>query len=285
PGYRAVSVKIDEVSGVAYQVKPGDWVDVIVVMDIESGSRGRKKQTIAEVILQHIQVAAIGQVTSGPAGGGADAKVKPAKSATLIVPEDDVPKLHLAGTRGKITLAMRGADEQVTDKPLIAKSDEVFRFASSPDPEPPPTMPVAPTVPTLPVTQPAPALTPKEAPHGVTVYHALPQGTKSETVMFENTHSRTILSLSEGPGSRAASIFGAPNRGKQTQPWQPVAPTGSAPGGAPTTDPNQPGDRGSVRPMNREEAEAVREEALDAMNESSGSDEPADRNAYPKEDE
>ena len=44
PGYRAVSVKIDEVSGVAYQVQPGDWVDVIVVMDVDTGGGPRRKR-------------------------------------------------------------------------------------------------------------------------------------------------------------------------------------------------------------------------------------------------
>src|SRR3990172_1430242 len=62
-GYRAVSVKIDEVTAAGYQIQPGDWVDVIVGMDIDSGNN-RKKETIAEVILQHVQVVAVGQGTS-----------------------------------------------------------------------------------------------------------------------------------------------------------------------------------------------------------------------------
>ena len=56
-GFRAVSVRIDEVTGVAFQISPGDWVDVIVVMDV-SNLRGGGRDTIAEVILQNVQVAA-----------------------------------------------------------------------------------------------------------------------------------------------------------------------------------------------------------------------------------
>lgn len=110
PGFRAVSVKIDEVAGVAYQIQPGDWVDVIVVMDVDTGVRG-KKETIAEVILQKVQVAAMGNATNPPADGS-PAKTTPAKSATLFVNELDVPKLHLANSRGKITLAMRGTNDR-----------------------------------------------------------------------------------------------------------------------------------------------------------------------------
>ena len=124
-GYRAVSVKIDEVSGVAYQIKPGDWVDVIVVMDIDTGMRG-KKETIAEVILQHVQVAAIGHTTNAPETEESPTKVKPAKSATLLVPEEEAPKLHLAGTRGKITLAMRGEDTQTTLHAASASEGDLF---------------------------------------------------------------------------------------------------------------------------------------------------------------
>jgi len=109
PGYRAVSVKIDEVSSGGYHIKPGDMVDVLVVMDVDSGIRGRK-ETISEVILQNVKVAAIGH-TMNPPQGGSNAKAKPAKSATLFVRNRDVPKLHLANTRGKISLAMRGSDD------------------------------------------------------------------------------------------------------------------------------------------------------------------------------
>jgi len=121
-GFRAVSVKIDEVTGVAYQLKPGDWVDVNVVMDVNSGSR--KKETISEVILQRIQVAAIGQgVQTEPSGN----KVKPAKSATLLVKEEEVPKLHLAATRGKITLSLRGEqDSELSEKQAKASNRDLF---------------------------------------------------------------------------------------------------------------------------------------------------------------
>lgn len=229
PGYRAVSVKIDEASAVAFQVKPGDWVDVIVVMDVQSNNRqggGSKKQTIAEVILQKVQVGAIGQITSGGAGGAtADAKVKPAKSATLIVKEEDVPKLHLAGIKGKITLAMRGADDSVANVPVIARESEVFSYGRNQDEseEPP--------------AKPEPRLQPKanlfanifkpaepEPPHGVTVYHGAPSGAiKVEQFMFENSKSRNLLSISDGPGSRAATLFGGVNRSRpqDTAPPQP----------------------------------------------------------------
>jgi pilus assembly protein CpaB len=107
-GFRAVSVKIDEVSGVAGQIKPGDFVDVIVVMKI---SRGRETETISRIILQRIKVLAVGQNLGDPRGKAGPQKL--ARSVTLLVQDAEVPKLHLAQTQGKVTLAMRGSDDQL----------------------------------------------------------------------------------------------------------------------------------------------------------------------------
>lgn len=239
PGFRAVSVKIDEASAVAYQVKPGDWVDVIVVMDIQSNNRksgGSKKQTIAEVILQKVQVGAIGQMTGGGASGAPDAKVKPAKSATLIVREEDVAKLHLAGTKGKITLAMRGADDSVATTPIIARESEVFSYNR--DQEEEEEKPVVPTPPVATKTDLfANMFKPKapEEPVGVTVYHGSNTGAfKVEQFLFENNHSRNLLNISDGPGSRAASLFGGATRSKTREPVAPPKPM-SVDTPAPTT--------------------------------------------------
>jgi pilus assembly protein CpaB len=121
-GYRAVAVKIDESSGVGYLVRPNDWVDVLAVMDIK---RGKGSETISRVILQCVQVGAVGQVLGQQKEDGG----KQARSVTLIVKEEDVPKLHLAQSRGKITLAMRGNDDAEVSDPAQASESEVLGLA------------------------------------------------------------------------------------------------------------------------------------------------------------
>jgi pilus assembly protein CpaB len=250
PGFRAVSVKIDEVSGVAYQVQPGDWVDVIVVMDVETGARG-KKETIAEVILQHVQVAAIGQGTGPEPEPAKGAQMKPAKSATLLVPEIEVPKLHLAGTRGKITLAMRGEDDKTPTLPARAYESEIMNSTRSAaaDKTPP-----APTPPPPPVAKRAPA-PPEPEPHAVLVFHGsmTNQAKSVERITFENAHSARILEMSQGGPTRASMMMsGAKGRSPAAAP----KPTGAAKtpgdqGGSPGTEPGDvdtedetPGDQG-----------------------------------------
>ena len=121
-GYRAVAVKIDESTGVGYLVKPGDWVDVLVVMDVKRGQRSRP-ETVSRVIVQRVQVGAVGQDLSDISEEGNNTH---AKSVTLLVKEEDVPKLHLAQTRGKITLAMRGQEDEQINEPAEASESEVF---------------------------------------------------------------------------------------------------------------------------------------------------------------
>lgn len=211
-GYRAVSVKIDEVSGVAYQMQPGDWVDVIVVMDIDAGTKG-KKETIAEVILQHVQVAAIGYGTD-PDAEKSPSKLRPAKSATLLVPEEEVPKLHLAGTRGKITLAMRGEDDKTLNASAVAYGSEIMASTKNATPEPkPPVATVPPPAPPVRALPPAP----KPEPHAVLVFHGttMNQPTTVERIMFENAHSSRIMEMTQGGPTRASAMMsGAQNRGR-----------------------------------------------------------------------
>ncbi|MFQ5489329.1 MAG: Flp pilus assembly protein CpaB [Phycisphaerae bacterium] len=115
-GYRAVSVKIDEVAGVAYQLKPGDFVDVTVVMRVRKGNRDN---TISRVILERVKVLAVGQNL-----GAADARgpQKLARSVTLLVTTARLPELHLAQTQGKLTLALRGADDRMMNESSMAST-------------------------------------------------------------------------------------------------------------------------------------------------------------------
>ncbi len=203
-GFRAVSVKIDEVTGVAYQLQPGDWVDVIVVMDVEAvGSRGRvKKQTIAEVILQNVQIAAIGRTTAGEESGKGN--VKPAKSATLLVAVQNVAKLHLASTRGKITLSMRGRGDEADFDAGIASDDDLFNHGK----KKPPAQTTKPNADSLmnKLAQ-RPQRRAEPNPVGLAVYTTSKKSgfTTVKQLTFEGPESRRVIGIGVGPVSRNTS--------------------------------------------------------------------------------
>lgn len=254
-GFRAVSVKIDEVSGVAYQMQPGDWVDVIVVMDIDAGIKG-KKETIAEVILQHIQVAAIGY-GSDAEGEKTPSKMKPAKSATLLVPEEEVPKLHLAGTRGKITLAMRGEDDQVRNASAVAYGSEIMAATKVAAPEPAPS--VAPAPPPAPPQARRERLpqAPEPEPHSVLVFHGTTtnQPTSVERITFENAQSSRITEMTQGAPTRAsAMVTGTKNRAR-------LQPGNETPSGGTGSETNPSSDQGGIGRTGSDNSGAVDDNA------------------------
>lgn len=124
PGYRAVSIGIDEVTGVAYQLKPGDRVDVISLVQrrlYEGGS-----DFVSRVILQNVEIAAVGRALH--TGKPGDAPQSVARSVTLLLRPEDVPKIHLAtSNRGRIQLALRGnSDSSPSEEIAVATNDQLL---------------------------------------------------------------------------------------------------------------------------------------------------------------
>jgi pilus assembly protein CpaB len=109
PGSRAVSIAVDEVSGVSGLIWPGDQVDVILTHDIENADAAHK--TLSETILSNVRVIGIDQgiVQGVPANPGAAGKI--ARTATLQVAPSDVERITVAEHIGKLTLAIRSATE------------------------------------------------------------------------------------------------------------------------------------------------------------------------------
>lgn len=99
PGYRAVSVQISDVSGVAGLIQPNSRVDVLFTRP------GSMAEAITSTILQNVKVLAIGRITQ--IGQTVDAKAPKMPVATLVVTPEEAQKLELAKNQGKISLALR----------------------------------------------------------------------------------------------------------------------------------------------------------------------------------
>ena len=98
-GMRAVSVKVDEVVGVAGFVLPGTRVDVLATLSSSSG----REDAATRVILQNVQTLAAGQTIQRDAEG----KPQTVTVITLLVEPEQAEKLTLAATEGAIQLALR----------------------------------------------------------------------------------------------------------------------------------------------------------------------------------
>src|SRR5712692_9314877 len=100
PGLRAVSVRVNEVIGVAGYVLPGTRVDVVATVS-PSGQTG---DMTSKVILTNVQVLAAGTKIERDAH---DNKPMPVSVVTLLVDPEEAERLTLAATEGKIQLALR----------------------------------------------------------------------------------------------------------------------------------------------------------------------------------
>jgi pilus assembly protein CpaB len=94
-----VTVKTDEVSGVAGFINPGDRVDVIVEMP----GAGGNNEHFSKIILQNLKVLSKGQAWDQ----AADKTPKVVPTVTLEVSPEQAEMLNLASFQGKIRLALR----------------------------------------------------------------------------------------------------------------------------------------------------------------------------------
>jgi pilus assembly protein CpaB len=108
PGKRAVSVSINDTTGVAGLVGPRSHVDVLFT---RTGSMAEAATT---TVLQDVTVLSVGRVTEisqTPASGTQTATNAPSptqnRAVTLLVTPEQAEKLELAKNQGKISLALR----------------------------------------------------------------------------------------------------------------------------------------------------------------------------------
>jgi pilus assembly protein CpaB len=117
-GMRAVSVRVNEVVGVAGFVLPGMRVDVLVTGRPASDSVG----TMTATALQNILVLSAGQTIQPDAKGQAiNAPV-----VTLLVTPEQAETLTLAGNEGRIQLVLRNGSDQGIEKTNGRQIAELF---------------------------------------------------------------------------------------------------------------------------------------------------------------
>ena len=102
-GMKAVTIRVDEVKGVAGFVLPGDRVDIFLTRRQTSGEGA---QQFTDLLLQNVKVLAVGQIADDR-----EDKPKLVKAVTVEVSPIDAQKLILAKSAGRLSLALRRAGE------------------------------------------------------------------------------------------------------------------------------------------------------------------------------
>jgi pilus assembly protein CpaB len=102
-GKRAMTVRVNDVIGVAGFALPGNYVDIMVNTQDESGHRGgNQEHAISKIVLERILVLAVAQEA-----GRDDTKPKVVNAVTLEVTPNQAESLDLARSVGTLSLVLR----------------------------------------------------------------------------------------------------------------------------------------------------------------------------------
>lgn len=120
PGERAMSVPVDNISGVSGLLRPGDRVDLLGTFPVGSKDQviqeaggGQSVGYVTMTLLQNVTLLAVGQeisgVRSGQQGGGRARGGYSTVTASVTI--DEAELLTIAQTRGELTLLLRHSED------------------------------------------------------------------------------------------------------------------------------------------------------------------------------
>jgi pilus assembly protein CpaB len=128
-GERAVAIKADEVMGVGHKVRPGDFVDVFLMLKSDGKDVDRSQ---ARLLLSRKRVLAYGGASIDGMASGMDkngsaqqqqqqqaSRAEAARTAVLAVPVDDINRLTIAEYSGRLLLALRNPTDMSEPDPKL----------------------------------------------------------------------------------------------------------------------------------------------------------------------
>lgn len=130
-GKRAMTVRVNDVVGVAGFALPGNYVDIVVNTQIEGGGSGRGDRQISKIVLESILVLAVAQEANRD-----ETKPRVVNAVTLELTPEQAEKLDLARSVGTLSLVLRnqidkdGVETRGIMKPQLLAGDKL-----QPEPE------------------------------------------------------------------------------------------------------------------------------------------------------
>ncbi len=125
-GRRAITVRVNDVIGVAGFALPGNYVDIIVNTQKDSDRGNSKDQTISKIVLEHILVLAVAQEASRD-----ETKPRVVNAVTLEVTPEEAEKIDLARSVGNLSLVLRNQVDP-SDTSTVGATKTTLLGASEP---------------------------------------------------------------------------------------------------------------------------------------------------------
>ena len=123
-GKRAMTVRVNDVIGVAGFALPGNHVDIVVNTQLDGDGRGDRQ--ISKIVLEHILVLAVAQEANRD-----ETKPRVVNAVTLELTPEQAEKLDLARSVGTLSLVLRnqidkdGVETRGIMKPQLLAGDKV----------------------------------------------------------------------------------------------------------------------------------------------------------------
>ena len=120
---RAITIRVNDVTGVGGFINPGDRVDLLSVVDIGKG------ELVSKAILQNVLVIAIGELLLDPNSRTAIAAPKGINQVTLALNLNDSEKLNLAAAKGDIRLVLKSFKNKEKEEDFGALASDLYEAA------------------------------------------------------------------------------------------------------------------------------------------------------------
>jgi pilus assembly protein CpaB len=133
-GKRAMTVRVNDVVGVAGFALPGNFVDILVNTSEAGGRNGDRDASISKIVLERILVLAVAQEANRD-----ETKPKVVNAVTLEVSPIQAEKLDLARSVGTLSLVLRNQiDPKLGDTDGATKESLLDQPVAAPTPKPAP---------------------------------------------------------------------------------------------------------------------------------------------------
>lgn len=122
PGMRAVSVAINDVSGNAGLIQPGDYVDLLLTQTLQGNPQNPARSVVSETIATMLRVIAVGSTLQRPKDSDGASPNAAARTVTLEVTPRSAEAINVAARLGDLSLALRSF-AHTGNQPLSAPPD------------------------------------------------------------------------------------------------------------------------------------------------------------------
>jgi pilus assembly protein CpaB len=128
PGYRAVSIGVNPVSGASGLIFPGDHVDLILTQDFQKGDEPISRRSVSETIVTNVRVLAIDQRLQ-EASPDPKAQIAIPRTVTVEVLPKQAEMVNVAVQLGSLSLTLRSVP--LDAEPITANNSPVKEAVES----------------------------------------------------------------------------------------------------------------------------------------------------------